>query len=282
MTTLAQIQERQEFLTQSGLRDSLRVELPWIKRDFLLKPWSTPARNLTLQRDTQSKAIMASNSDLGLGVARYRTFQAIYGAKTKLVTTNAMDTALRKFSKSLLAIPIGLTDFLQGSPKHELFSDLEVIKQAYESQYSKRKRPVISVTFSPRTHISRAFSLRAAKLSPFCHVGQMEFTLEGRRRALFRSAQSLGVLCPRGNGLDTHRLWETFYVGSVPIVRTGDFSRMLLDETGLPYLEIESWTELSDIRTMERLEELNAGLPDRDFSALGQDYWRRKILQFIQ
>ena len=26
------------------------------------------------------------------------------------------------------------------------------------------------------------------------------------------------VLCPRGNGIDTHRMWETLYVGSIPVV----------------------------------------------------------------
>ena len=27
------------------------------------------------------------------------------------------------------------------------------------------------------------------------------------------------VLCPEGNGIDTHRVWEALYSGSIPIVR---------------------------------------------------------------
>ena len=27
------------------------------------------------------------------------------------------------------------------------------------------------------------------------------------------------ILCPPGNGLDTHRVWESLYLGSVPVVK---------------------------------------------------------------
>ena len=32
---------------------------------------------------------------------------------------------------------------------------------------------------------------------------------------------STQVAAPRGNGLDTHRLWEALYLGCVPIVQAG-------------------------------------------------------------
>ena len=35
------------------------------------------------------------------------------------------------------------------------------------------------------------------------------------------------VLCPRGNGSDTHRVWETLYRGVVPVVEDNEWSRSL-------------------------------------------------------
>ena len=44
-------------------------------------------------------------------------------------------------------------------------------------------------------------------------------TLEGRKEFLKDIRNHEFVLCPRGNGVDTHRLWETLYMGSIPIVK---------------------------------------------------------------
>lgn len=53
--------------------------------------------------------------------------------------------------------------------------------------------------------------------------------------------RSLFVICPRGNGLDTHRFWESLYLGAIPVVlskhRTVAFE-------GWPSLVIEDWSEL--------------------------------------
>lgn len=50
------------------------------------------------------------------------------------------------------------------------------------------------------------------------------------------------VLAPRGNGLDTHRLWETLYAGRVPVVLS---SSMDAAYKGLPVAVINSWDELT-------------------------------------
>ena len=33
------------------------------------------------------------------------------------------------------------------------------------------------------------------------------------------------VACPRGNGVDTHRLWETIYLGSTPVITITELHR---------------------------------------------------------
>lgn len=281
MTSLLEIQEQEDFLTQFGLRDSLKLTLPWIKRDYLLKPWSNATRDFKNRLGNNLEAVMTSNSDFGIGVSSYKRFKFLYGHKTKLIATNVLDSAVRTYPNDILPIPIGLTDYIKGSSNHELFSDVAAVKEAFERQYDKPKRLTISINFSTSTHYSRKIAMREAIASKFCEVGDMELTRAGRISALTRNAQSLGVLCPRGNGLDTHRLWETLYTGGVPVVRTGDFSKHLFEHSNLPHLEIGAWSELSSPRTIQRLEEIVEDLPNRDFSPMGQAYWRRRILDFL-
>ena len=45
------------------------------------------------------------------------------------------------------------------------------------------------------------------------------------------------VFCPEGNGPDTHRLWETLYLGKVPIVKTSSWNRNFRD---LPIMFVNS------------------------------------------
>jgi len=48
------------------------------------------------------------------------------------------------------------------------------------------------------------------------------------------------ALCPRGNGIDTHRLWEAIYSGTTAILREQDFHRAIATETVYGF---DNWDE---------------------------------------
>uniref|UniRef100_A0A6C0E251 Exostosin GT47 domain-containing protein n=1 Tax=viral metagenome TaxID=1070528 RepID=A0A6C0E251_9ZZZZ len=50
-------------------------------------------------------------------------------------------------------------------------------------------------------------------------------------------------ICPEGNGVDTHRLWECLYLKVVPIVIKSDFTNILLKQ-GIPLYVLDSWSDL--------------------------------------
>jgi len=52
------------------------------------------------------------------------------------------------------------------------------------------------------------------------------------------------VICPPGNGMDTHRIWETLYMGSFPIVKK-DINNWFYNE--LPILYINKWEEITEL-----------------------------------
>ena len=49
------------------------------------------------------------------------------------------------------------------------------------------------------------------------------------------------VLCPWGNGFDTHRIWETLYSGSIPVIKKHKTFEYLED---LPALFIDNYEDL--------------------------------------
>jgi hypothetical protein len=56
-------------------------------------------------------------------------------------------------------------------------------------------------------------------------------------------------ICPRGNGIDTHRFWECHYLGVVPVVERSAHTDAWA-RRGVAMLALEDWAELS----VERLE----------------------------
>lgn len=58
-----------------------------------------------------------------------------------------------------------------------------------------------------------------------------------------RLAQYKFCVCPEGNGVDTHRLWEALYLGCMPIVMNTPFTRVINYYTRgeLPLVIIDSW-----------------------------------------
>jgi hypothetical protein len=82
------------------------------------------------------------------------------------------------------------------------------------------------------------------------------------------------TFCPRGNGPDTHRFWESIYLGSIPIVL--DYPEMQTFFSKLPCVKVKSWftvtQELLEIE-YERISET-----DYDFSIMRYSEWEKQIL----
>jgi len=80
------------------------------------------------------------------------------------------------------------------------------------------------------------------------------------------------VLCPPGNGEDTHRMWEALYCGAIPVVRESPAMRNFRD---LPILSVPWLDHLSEEFLCGQL----AARTQRRFSRekLGVDYWKAEF-----
>lgn len=61
------------------------------------------------------------------------------------------------------------------------------------------------------------------------------------------------ILCPRGNGIDTHRLWESMYLGIIPIVEDNIHYRKCLVD--LPAILVNSFKEVTYQFLLEKIED---------------------------
>lgn len=82
-------------------------------------------------------------------------------------------------------------------------------------------------------------------------------------------------VAPRGNGLDTHRLWESLYLGTIPIVKTSSLDGLY---EGLPVLVVQDWAEVTEEFLAKKYEEFSK----RTFNLekLSMDYWAKEIERY--
>jgi len=52
------------------------------------------------------------------------------------------------------------------------------------------------------------------------------------------------AICPEGNGIDTHRLWECFYLKVIPIVLENEFILLVKKTYNLPMIILKDWHDL--------------------------------------
>lgn len=92
---------------------------------------------------------------------------------------------------------------------------------------------------------------------------------------LIDTANSKFVISPRGNGLDTHRLWEALYLQAIPIVKTSNLDALYED---LPVLIIQDWKEITEEFLLQKYEEMQK--KEYNLQKLGVQYWYELISSF--
>lgn len=112
--------------------------------------------------------------------------------------------------------------------------------RAHAPEWSAR-RPVILAAFLLHTHPSRRDvlkALRAAMAPDVVHRPRRPLSFRSYLRALGASRY---CACPRGNGPDTHSLWEALYMGAIPVVDASCASRHWSAQ-GVPVVQVERWS----------------------------------------
>ena len=84
------------------------------------------------------------------------------------------------------------------------------------------------------------------------------------------------VICPEGNGIDTHRMWEALYLRTIPIIKKNKISNFI-KKAKIPVLILNKWSDLSkfDEKQLQKFYFSKKKLFNNRY--LFQDYWKKRI-----
>jgi len=142
---------------------------------------------------------------------------------------------------------------------------------------SKAKEPKILVGPLSNTHPER-LELRALSKLNLSNVVFQEKRMEPHALASYSSTFQY-VACPRGNGLDTHRFWETLYRGAVPVVKRSAWSQSI-SELGIPMVQLESWDFDEFITQSENMRPVS--INPESIPLLWMEYWESAFASDIK
>jgi hypothetical protein len=86
-------------------------------------------------------------------------------------------------------------------------------------------------------------------------------------------ASSKFVISPPGNGVDCHRIWESIYLGTIPVVAKSPVFKTF---SHLPILFIDDWNEVSDKFLERKYAEFSQKTFDTEMCYM--DYWKQIIV----
>lgn len=242
----------------------------YYKTDFLLSPGIWRDRRV-LPYNGKSHVILAGHSDYEINDDHLRTLNNISNGKLKYVFCVNGNSK----SQQIIPLPLGITNDCDDSHVHRIFGNLEQMKEVNDMDICKTKKIYLNINPITYDHERRRV-LDMFKNRPYVTYDTPNVSLDGRKAYLKRIKEHDFVLCPRGNGVDTHRLWETLYMGSIPIVVYSDVHKNLLD---LPILFIKDWEEINEELLDKTLIEFDTR--EWNMDKLDIHYWVKAIKEII-
>jgi hypothetical protein len=163
-----------------------------------------------------SKIIISHNSDHEI---RYIKNVKLHLAQNCLIKNN-----------KLLSIPIGI--------ENTQWFDHNIFHKIRKSKIIKTKN--IYFYFNLNTHPSRLTCYNKLK-------DKLEWNTKRNKEDYFMElASHKYAICPRGNGLDTHRIWECLYLDVIPIIIEEDDLKI----DNLPIIILKDWELIDNVYNM--------------------------------
>jgi hypothetical protein len=166
-------------------------------------------------------------------------------------------------SKRIFTLPIGLENKALGSNGIGKYRNIP---------YEFTDNRVLLGPFG-NTHLVRQLVNR--EFYAFSEMSEIYYLRKRlRRRAYRKLLRNYNLIaCPRGNGVDTHRLWESIYYGRYPVIAEDVWAKSL-DYLKIPKIEISSWSAAE----IKKLTTINYELfnPNK-IQSIWEPYWVKII-----
>ncbi len=174
---------------------------------------------------------------------------------------------------SVHSIPLGIVH-VDDRPFTAIMGDLKPFMAVQKEP--RQIRNLVYLNFNVHTYPQerRGIYEHFCKL-PWVTVGNFNITESGRISFLRDLRNHSFVICPRGNGIDTHRLWETLYMGSIPVVLRHVAMEDFYD---LPICFIDRWEDVTPEFLEQEAERISTG--SFNMEKLKAGYWINKMKRF--
>lgn len=186
---------------------------------------------------------------------------------------NLPDNVIKWYSQNvnymydrLYSLPIGLENSKWFPHLHKQDKILNKVKE------QKKIKNLIYINHNINTNLKeRTIPYKLLKDKSYATI---EFGLNGQNfdNYLDNIYNHKFIICPEGNGIDTHRKWETLYLNSIPIEKRS-INNSFYDD--LPICFIDDWNEITeDFLNSEYLRITNTKW---DLRKLDMSYWINEI-----
>jgi len=203
----------------------------YVKTDAFYLSYPFQWRGKTVSRPPESQnVIVAGHSDYPL------TEEIVHGYP------DSRFFAVNSQSSRVIGLPLGITNNTNESELHRIYGNIPMMLEVVKNPRQIKNLAYLNISVgtypSERVPIKEAFGTLS-----WVTQGEPANTMEGRKKFLEEVRNHTFVFCPRGNGIDTHRMWETLYMGSIPIVKRDIAHAGWMD---LPILFVDDWNEVTE------------------------------------
>jgi hypothetical protein len=136
--------------------------------------------------------------------------------------------------EKLIPIPIGIAN------KQWPHGNISILNHIIYKNYDKEK--LLYANFNTKTNPkARNYCLKFIDTKFVENNVSFELYLKNLAKSCFS-------ICPIGNGIDSHRIWESLYLKTVPIAENTYNIRYLKEKYNLPMILINDWSELPNLK----------------------------------
>tara|TARA_R110000868_G_scaffold5669_3_gene33485 strand:+ start:2815 stop:3597 length:783 start_codon:yes stop_codon:yes gene_type:complete len=179
-------------------------------------------------------------------------------------------------SSNTFGIPLGITNDTDESPVHRIIGNTDVIIDIINRNVTIDNLAYMNFNIGTfPTERQSIYNMFYNK--DWIKIDKLEVTQAGYQNYLMGIKSCKFVICPRGNGIDTHRLWEALYMGSIPIVKYENAHQLFTD---LPILFISDWSIITEEYLNVKYKEIKN--KQYNINKLKISYWEKFICKIIK
>jgi hypothetical protein len=206
------------------------------KFDFITQPGVWRGKHVPACTSIQCNQLLLGHSDYALTDAIadlcFDKCKASHIWSVNCITTKA----------NCHPLPLGITNLTNETHLHPIYGNVDIMEHVSKQPQVFDVRDIycnvnISTNPSYRKPIVDMFSSQ-----PNVTMGTINNSLEGRKQFLHQMRSHRFTVAPAGMGVDTHRLWEALYMGSIPIVQRSPIHR---DWEDLPIAFVDHWHDVT-------------------------------------